>query len=87
VDPIYVLLHRHAPAECATAFAAWRGFDSPLRHRSTLATCACEVDETSAEHLLWWQVRATTPTEALALLPPWLADRAEARRASEVPIP
>jgi hypothetical protein len=36
----FVLCHRHEPAECRFAFAAWRGFDSPLRHATALASCA-----------------------------------------------
>ena len=30
--PTYLLHHQHAAAECGAAFAAWNGFDSPLRH-------------------------------------------------------
>ena len=81
----FVLSHRHAPAECGVAFAAWRGFDSPLRHGSALATCPS--DGVEGEHLLMWTVEAEGPDAALALLPPWLAERAEVRRVGEVSIP
>ena len=35
--PSFLLHHQHEPHECATAFAAWKGFDSPLRNRSALS--------------------------------------------------
>ena len=82
----FVLSHRHAPQECGVAFAAWRGFESPLRHASALATCSNEGAD-RGEHVLIWTVDAPSPEQALALLPPWLADRAEAQRVGEVPIP
>ena len=43
----------------AAVFAAWRGFDSPLRHRSTASTCL------AGGHALWWRVEATDPAHAL----------------------
>jgi hypothetical protein len=82
----FVLSHRHAPTDCGVAFAAWRGFDSPLRHQSALASCTSDgLDD--GEHLLIWTVDADDPQQALALLPPWLAERAEVRRVGEVAIP
>ena len=84
--PTFLLNHRHEPDECETAFAAWRGFDSPLRHQSTLASCpSAGIDD--GEHLLIWTVEAVGPEHALAMLPPWLAERAEVRGVGEVPIP
>jgi len=83
----FVLSHRHAPTECGVAFAAWRGFESPLRHTSTLATCPSDAGENGGEHLLIWTVEAPGREEALALLPPWLADRTEVRLVGEVAIP
>jgi hypothetical protein len=82
----FVLSHRHAPHECGVAFAAWRGFESPLRHTSTLASCSTNGAD-QGEHLLIWTVDAASSEQALALLPPWLADRAEVRRVGEVSIP
>jgi hypothetical protein len=82
----FVLSHRHAPAQCGVAFAAWRGFDSPLRHHPALASCMSDNGD-APEHLLIWTVEAEGPEQALALLPPWLADRAEVRRVGEVAIP
>jgi hypothetical protein len=83
----FVLSHRHAPEACGVAFAAWRGFDSPLRHHSALGSCPTNAAEDGGEHLLIWTVDAESPEHALALLPPWLAERAEVRTVGEVSIP
>lgn len=82
----FVLSHRHLPGECAVAYSAWRGFESPLRRAPALGTCESEGGAGS-EHLLIWTVDADSPDGALALLPEWLAARTEARRVAEVPIP
>jgi hypothetical protein len=76
----YLLYHRHRPEECRFAFAAWKGFDSPLRHIPTLGSC----DE--GGHQLWWTVEAAGPDAALALLPGYVAERTEAVSVSEIPI-
>jgi hypothetical protein len=83
----FALSHRHPARECGIAYAAWRGFDSPLRHAPTLASCGSEPAEAPSEHLLLWTVDATSEEAALALLPRWLAERTEVRRVAEVPIP
>lgn len=83
----YVLSHRHDPAQCGVAFAAWKGFESPLRHSSALASCARQPATDAGEHLLIWTVEAEDEAHALALLPPWLAERADARVVGEVAIP
>jgi hypothetical protein len=67
----FLLHHRHDPAECGAAFAAWRGFDSPLRHHAAPSTCL------AGGHALWWQVEAHDVTAALALLPTFVARRTE----------
>ena len=36
--PLFVLVHHHEPDECRFAFAAWKGFDSPLRHQPAVAS-------------------------------------------------
>jgi hypothetical protein len=36
---IFLLEHRHEAAECAVVFAAWKGFDSPLRRQPVLCSC------------------------------------------------
>jgi hypothetical protein len=79
--PLFVLSHRHDPDECRSAFAAWRGFDSPLRGQSTIASCV------EGSHRAWWQVEALDAEAALAQLPPFVAERTEAEPAREVRVP
>jgi hypothetical protein len=79
--PRYLLDHRHEQEECAVVFASWRGFDSPLRHQATVASCP------SGGHAIWWQVDAAGEHEALAQLPRYVAERTTATRVSEVHIP
>lgn len=77
----YLLHHRHEPNECGVVFAAFRGHQSPLRHRATLASCR------SGGHAIWWTVQADSEDDALALLPFFIAERTSATRVSEVDIP
>ena len=77
----YLLEHRHEPDECGAVFAAFRGDQSPLRHRATLASCR------SGGHAIWWTVAAASEAEALALLPFYVAKRTTATSVSEVEIP
>ena len=77
----FLLQHRHAAAECAAAFAAWRGFDSPLRGRPVASTCL------SGAHTLTWRVEAPDASAALDLLPAYVARRTDAVRVRDVPIP
>jgi hypothetical protein len=77
----YLLHHRHDPHECGVVFAAFRGHQSPLRHRATLASCR------SGGHAIWWTVQADSEGDALALLPFYVAERTTATRVSEVEIP
>lgn len=83
----FVLSHRHPSGDCAVAYSAWKGFESPLRRAPTLGTCNSEPVGPAAEHLLIWTVDADSETGALAMLPDWLAERTEVRRVAEVPIP
>ena len=76
-----MLFHHHAESECGVAFAAWQGFESPLRHGSALASCA------GRGHSLWWTVQAEDESAALALLPPYVAERTQVSAVSEVAIP
>ena len=57
--PRYLVHHRHQPHECGIAFASFKGHESPLRHRATLASCP------SGGHAIWWAVEATTEAAAL----------------------
>jgi hypothetical protein len=79
--PRFLIQHRHDAPECGVVFAAFKGHDSPLRHRATLASCAF------GGHAIWWEVEAPTEGAALALLPFYVAQRATATRVSEVDIP
>jgi hypothetical protein len=77
----YLLHHHHEPHECGVVFASFKGHQSPLRHRSTLATCR------SGGHESWWTVEAVTEEEALGPLPFYVAERTTATSVSEVEIP
>jgi hypothetical protein len=77
----FVLHHHHDPHECAASFAAWQGFDSPLRHGRVPSTCL------AGGHELWWRVTATSRAAALALLPRFVAARTTPIRVREVDIP
>lgn len=79
--PRFLLSHRHRADECGAAFAAWKGFDSPLRGRPTLGSCA------SGGHELWWEVEADTEADALARLPRYVAARTAVAPIQEVQIP
>jgi hypothetical protein len=79
--PRYLLHHRHEAEECGVVFASFRGHDSPLRHRPTLASCA------SGGHAIWWTVHAEGQGAALDLLPFFVAARTTATAVSEVRIP
>ena len=79
--PQFLLHHRHEPADCATAFAAWTGFDSPLRHRLVPSTCM------AGGHAVWWQVQAQDHAAALALLPRYVAERTTPIEVREIEIP
>ena len=79
--PRYLLHHRHEPRDCGVAFAAFKGHDSPLRHRATPASCL------SGGHSIWWTVDADGEDAALALLPFYVAERTIATRVDDVLIP
>ena len=79
--PRYLLHHRHESHECGVAFAAFRGFESPLRHQATLASCR------SGGHSIWWTVEASSKDDALALLSFFIAERATVTPVGEVQIP
>jgi hypothetical protein len=77
----YLVHHRHEPHECGVAFASFKGHESRLRHRATLASCH------SGGHAIWWTVDVATEGEALALLPFFVAERSTVTRVGEVEIP
>jgi hypothetical protein len=77
----YLLQHHHEPHECGVVFTSFKGYESPLRHRATLASCR------SGGHAIWWTVEAETEADALRLLPYYVAERTTVSRVSEVEIP
>jgi hypothetical protein len=79
--PVFLLAHQHQPSECAAAFAAWQGFDSPLRHGRAPSTCL------AGGHGVWWRVEASDLDGALALLPRFVAERTTATEVRDVEIP
>lgn len=62
-------------------YAAWNGFESPLRGRRAMASCA------TGGHRMFWTVEARDASAALAQLPPFVAERTEISNVREVPIP
>ena len=79
--PCYLIHHSHDPRECGPAYAAWRGFASVLRRRSTVSTCLL------GGHAIWWAVEAPDAGTALALLPRYVADRTTVTEIRPVTIP
>lgn len=77
----FVLHHRHEAEQCGVAFSAFKGHDSPLRHRPTLASCR------SGGHQIWWTVHTGDAQDALDLLPYYVAERTTVSQVSEVEIP
>jgi hypothetical protein len=77
---LFMLEHRHQPSECAVAFAAWKGFDSPLKHTAVLCSCR------SGDHRLWFVVTAATAESALLHLPRYIAAKTVAIDVGEVTI-
>ena len=62
-------------------FASFKGFESPLRHEATLASCR------SGGHAIWWTVEAESEAVALRMLPAYVAERTTVARVTEVDIP
>ena len=77
----YLLQHHHEPRDCGVVFASFKGHESPLRHRATVASCR------SGGHAIWWSVEAASEEEALRLLPSYVAERTTVTGVSEVEIP
>jgi hypothetical protein len=79
--PLFLLEHHHTAAECGAVFAAFNAFESPLRHKSTTASCHY------GGHRIWWEVDAATEGEALERLPRYVAERTAATRVRATEIP
>jgi len=78
---LYLLQHRHEPAECGAVFASFRGHASPLRHRVAFGSC------NFGGHAIWWTVEAASVEDALAFLPFYVARGTTVVRVSELAIP
>lgn len=79
--PQFILHHRHSPDECAAAFAAWNGFESPLRRRPAAASCL------TGGHRVLWRVEAEDGEAAAGLLPRFVAARTEVIEVRDVTVP
>ena len=79
--PRFLLHHQHRAEECPAAFAAWQGFDSPLRHHGAPSTCL------AGGHAVWWTVEARDEAAALGLVPPYVRSRTRPTEVREVEIP
>jgi hypothetical protein len=79
--PRFLVQHRHEPHQCGIAFAAFKGHESPLRHRAALASCL------AGGHEIWWTVEASSEQDALRQLPFFIAERSTATRVANVVIP
>jgi hypothetical protein len=79
--PRYLLHHRHTPDDCGVVFTSFKGHQSTLRHRPTLASCH------SGGHEIWWTVDADSEDGARQLLPFYVAERTTITPVSEVQIP
>jgi hypothetical protein len=81
VMPRFLLEHAHGARECGVVFASFKAFDSPLRHQLTMGSCDFGT------HRIWWDVEATTPADALAKLPRYVAERTTATRVRDIHVP
>ena len=79
--PLFRLYYVYEASECPAAYAAWKGFESPLRRAVTLSTCR------EGGHAIWWDVEAPDDGLALELLPPYVAARTTVVAVSKVAIP
>jgi hypothetical protein len=79
--PRFLVHHRHEPHQCGIAFTAFKGHDSPLRHRAALASCA------TGGHAIWWALEAASEDDALRQLPFYVAQRSTVTQVTAVEIP
>ena len=79
--PRFLVHHRHEPHQCGIAFAAFKGHQSPLRHRAALASCP------TGGHAIWWALEAASEDDALRQLPFYVAQRSTVTQVAEVEIP
>jgi hypothetical protein len=79
--PRFLVHHRHEPHQCGIAFTAFKGHDSPLRHRAALASCP------TGGHAIWWALEAASEDDARRQLPFYVAQRSTVTQVTEVEIP
>lgn len=79
--PRFLVHHRHAPHQCGIAFTAFKGHDSPLRHRAALASCG------TGGHAIWWALEAASEDDARRQMPFYVAQRSTVTQVTEVEIP
>ena len=79
--PRFLLEHQHLPSECGVVFAAFKAFDSPVRH--TVVPGSCDY----GTHRIWWDVEAADEADALARLPGYVAERTTAVRVRDLHTP
>ncbi|MGB7859929.1 MAG: hypothetical protein WBM90_05480 [Acidimicrobiia bacterium] len=79
--PSFMLQHHHQPEECPSSYAAWKGFESPLRGQQTPSSCR------NGGHEIWWEVDAADEADALGRLPAFVRERSVATRVNKVDIP
>ncbi|HEX6220246.1 MAG TPA: hypothetical protein VF115_04045 [Acidimicrobiia bacterium] len=79
--PSFMLHHRHEAEECPSAYAVWKGFDSPLRSQPAPSSCRF------GGHEIWWEVEAADEADALARLPGFVGERTLVKRFNRVDIP
>jgi len=79
--PQFVIHHHHQAHDCGVVYAAFRGFDSPLRRQPTAASCPI------GGHEVWWWTTAPDREGALAQLPPYVAASSTVTRVEQVDIP
>jgi hypothetical protein len=77
----FLLQHQHKPIECRTTFASFQGSESPVRRRAAIASCRF------GGHCVWWTVDAASEQDALAQLPPYVAQRTVVTTVTDVLIP
>lgn len=77
----FVLHHRHEPDECPSVYAAWKGFESPLRGQQAPSSCRL------GGHEIWWELEAADEADALARLPKYVRERTVATRVNRIEIP
>jgi hypothetical protein len=68
----YLLIHRHDEPRCQAVYESWNGWDSPLLPSRPPEVCR------RGGHTARWIVDADDAAGALALLPPALAEGADA---------